>query len=432
MSKPNVVILAAGSGERLKPFTKIMPKPLIKIGSFSVLEHQIKLLSHHNFRNILIVTGYLEKKIFEESTRWSKYGVKISFQTAKPIGTLEALRQIHRKVSNNFLLLYGDVMTNLDLKRLYNYHLKESSDITITSHRTDHPWDSDLLLLGSKNSIKKIYHLEKKGQNRSNHYSSGAIFVLNSRTLNYLNLVKHGDLMKDLVPKLLYQKNFIVKSYLTTEYMKDMGTPQRLWKVRADYQKGIRGFNQKKPVVFLDRDGVINKEVNLLHKISEIEILGQAISGIKKLNDAGFLVIIISNQPVVARGLCTEREVMNINQKIIELLAQNGAVINAYYYCPHHPEKGYPDENPAYKTNCDCRKPKTGLMKKALLDFDIDMEKSWFVGDTTTDIQTGKNVGVRTILVLTGYAGRDKKYDVVANFVAANLCKGAEIIVEHG
>ena len=157
---------------------------------------------------------------------------------------------------------------------------------------------------------------------------------------------------------------------------------------------------------------------------------GCAVDAIRKINQSGRLGIVITNQPVVARGLCEIEDVENIHKKMETLLGKEGVFLDDVFYCPHHPDKGYPEENPAYKIPCECRKPKTGMIREAAERYNIDLAGSWMIGDTTMDIQTGINAGMRTALVLTGEAGNDKKYDVKPDLVCRNLLDAVEKILQ--
>lgn len=186
----------------------------------------------------------------------------------------------------------------------------------------------------------------------------------------------------------------------------------------------------KKKCIFLDRDGTINVYKELLHKQEDLELETNAAKAIKLINDSDFICIVVSNQPVVARNLCTLEEAWNINRKLEELLyKENGAYLDDIYICPHHPDKGYPEENKEYKINCDCRKPKIGMILEATKKHNIDLSKSYIVGDTTIDMMTGKNAGLKTIILRTGLAGYDKTYDLNANYIANDLLQAINYIL---
>lgn len=180
----------------------------------------------------------------------------------------------------------------------------------------------------------------------------------------------------------------------------------------------------------MDRDGVLNEEVDLLHREDQLVLIPGAAEAVRRLNDAGVLVIVATNQPVVARNLCTEDDVRRINARLESMLREAaGARIDAIYFCPHHPETHHPDGNPAYRGPCDCRKPNIGMLEQARERFGLDYDRCFLVGDSTRDIQTGANAGCRTILVKTGYAGRDGACDVAPDFVAADLAAAADIVL---
>lgn len=179
--------------------------------------------------------------------------------------------------------------------------------------------------------------------------------------------------------------------------------------------------------VFLDRDGVLIKETHLLHKIQDVEILPRVGEAIKKLNERDYKAIIITNQPVIARGLCTEKEAIEINEYIKKLLTKENAIIDAVYYCPHHPTVG---NNPKYTRECECRKPKPGMILQAAKDFKIkNLEDCFMVGDKTSDIKAGNLAGCKTILVKTGYGGADGWKDTVPDYETKNLYTAVTSII---
>ena len=176
--------------------------------------------------------------------------------------------------------------------------------------------------------------------------------------------------------------------------------------------------------VFLDRDGTINREVDVLRDVRQLRVLPGAADAIKKINKLGFLAVVITNQPVVARGWRTEKELDEIHAVLIKRLARKNARLDAIYYCPHHPEANLKK----YRLRCRCRKPNIGMITKAVKKFKINIKKSFIIGDSTRDVLTGKRAGLKTILVKTGYAGRDGKYNVKPRFIAKNLKEAVEII----
>ena len=190
--------------------------------------------------------------------------------------------------------------------------------------------------------------------------------------------------------------------YDSPEYVKDMGTPDRYYSVCADYREGrVTGKNlkNKQKAIFLDRDGTINKYVGFLRNIDDFELIDGVAEAIRKINELGYLAIVVTNQPVIARGEASFDELDEIHNKMETLLGKEGAYLDAIYYCPHHPHKGYEGERPELKIDCDCRKPKAGMLLKAAEDFNIDLSQSWMIGDGENDVKAGINAGCKTVLI---------------------------------
>jgi D-glycero-D-manno-heptose 1,7-bisphosphate phosphatase len=193
-------------------------------------------------------------------------------------------------------------------------------------------------------------------------------------------------------------------------------------------------MDTQQPAVFLDRDGVIIEDIHLLTQRSEIRLYDDAPGAIRVLRQAGFKVIVVSNQPVVARGLATEVEVREINEAIQTLLMQaGGSPVDAFYFCPHHPNATLPD----YRVVCDCRKPRPGLILQAAHEHNLHLPASYMIGDRLTDILAGQAAGCRTILIQTGMhtaqpIETSEPIDLSAqpDFICANLGQAATYILE--
>jgi D-glycero-D-manno-heptose 1,7-bisphosphate phosphatase len=183
-----------------------------------------------------------------------------------------------------------------------------------------------------------------------------------------------------------------------------------------------------RPAVFLDRDGTINEEVGYLSDPEKVVLIPGAAEALIRLKAAGFKLIVLTNQSGVARGYFTARELAEVNMRLDSMLAEKGAAVDAYYYCPHHPKHGE-------MVDCDCRKPKTGMVDTAAREHGIDLARSYFVGDKRTDVQLGKNAGGKSILVLTGF-GRDEVLlledeGLEADVVLDGLPEAADWIIEN-
>jgi D-glycero-D-manno-heptose 1,7-bisphosphate phosphatase len=181
-------------------------------------------------------------------------------------------------------------------------------------------------------------------------------------------------------------------------------------------------MKNKRKAIFLDRDGVINKFIPDIHQISDFELIPGAAEAIQQINKSEYLAIIVTNKPAIAKGWMTKEDLQNMHDKMDTLLGEKSAYIDALYYCPHHPHKGFPGEIPALKINCKCRKPKPGMLFQAAKDLNIDLKNSWIVGDSYQDIQAGVRAGCQTIAIGTIMPG--------AKTVTKNLADAIKFIMK--
>jgi len=422
-------ILAGGKGTRFKEVTKdALPKPMVNIAGKPILQHQIEFLARNNVNKIILSVGYKAKIIKDYFKEGKRFGISIIYsEESKPLGTAGAFKYaeslFNREMEEDTLVIYGDIIFDIDLKRMLDFHKRHNGLGTLFVHPNDHPYDSDLLEIDQDdrviNFINKPHLKELIYQNLVN----AGLYILRPEILQYIPCKQKLDFGKDIFPKMIDTKKSLY-TYNSPEYVKDVGTANRYREVEKDILSGKiyrRNLKNKQKVVFLDRDGVINKEVNLLYKPEQLKLIFGVEGAVKQLNNSDYLMVVVTNQPVVARGLCTEEDLREIHKKLETLLGRHGAFINRIYYCPHHPDKGYPEENKKYKIKCNCRKPKIGMLLQAEKDLNISKEESFMIGDTTTDIQTGKNYGIQTILVNTGYKGLDKKFSVKPDYIFQNL-----------
>lgn len=213
-----------------------------------------------------------------------------------------------------------------------------------------------------------------------------------------------------------------------------MGTLERLKKVRADFKSGkVQRFNKKnkRPAIFLDRDGVLNpKEEEHITKLDDFRLYPFAARAIRKINDSKYLAIVITNQPVIAKGMMTFDQLAMIHKKLETELGWQGAKIDAIYVCPHHPETGFAKEIKSLKIKCNCRKPHIGLIKRAAQDFNIDLSQSFLIGDSTVDARGAQNAGIKFVGVKTGNGLDDGQYKIYRNFkVTKNLLEAIKYII---
>ena len=429
-----VVIMAGGRGTRISELFPDIPKPLIPIDGIPVLEREVCSLASQGFRDIILTVSYLHEKIEEHFGDGSKWGVKIEyFVENTPLGNAGALFKLNLK--EDFLLLNADAMFDVDFNRFVDFHKQHGGLVTLFTHPNSHPYDSGLLIADKNGAVEQWL---AKEDSRSEYYRNrvnAGLHVINPSVLELsgIDADKVGavgengkpikvDLDRQLLKPLAGTGKMFC--YDSPEYVKDMGTPERYDAVCEDYKAGrVSGKNlqNKQKAIFLDRDGTINKYVGFLRNINEFELLDGAADAIKKINASGYLAIVITNQPVIARGEVSFEELERIHNKMETLLGKKGAYLDAIYFCPHHPHKGYEGERPELKFDCDCRKPKPGMLLKAAQDFNIDLAQSWMIGDGENDIRAGQNAGCQTAFIGNESYGQTVTVSSLKNFVEQHL-----------
>lgn len=426
------IILAGGRGKRLGPLTEKTPKPMLKIGQLPLLARQIEFLRQYGIKNVVLLTHYLPEIIEKYFQDGSNFGVKISYlKEKKPLGTAGGLKEIGNRLKEDFLLLYGDVMMNMDLKKLLVFHRKRKSACTLVLHPNDHPQDSDLVELDQNQRIVTFHPKPRPKNKYFRNLVNAGLYVISPQILKYIRKGLKTDFGKDVFPKIV--KKEALYGYVTHEYLKDMGTPQRLAEVRKDYQSGkIKRLNRKnqRKAIFFDRDGVINKTDGDVLKINDFKLFPGTAQAIRKINDSEFLAIVVTNQPAVAKGFCSMEELENIHKKMEAVLGEKSAKLDGIYFCPHHPDKGFAGENLKYKIRCSCRKPKIGMIKKAEKDFNLDLKHSYIIGDSWRDILCGRKAGMTAIGVKTGRKCRDGKVKIAPDFFFKNLGQAINYIIK--
>ena len=428
------VVQSGGKGTRMRELTHDeIPKPLLLINGRPMIEWQILQLREYGIKEFILITGHLGEKIEEYFLDGSKWGVSIKYiRESIPLGSAGALYHVKKYAKDkDVILVFGDVMFELDWNRFISFHEKKNGVVTLLAHPNAHPYDSDLLIVDSDDRVTGI---DSKNNLRNYNYKNcvnAGLSIFKGSLLEQIREEEKLDYESQLVEPLM--KNGLVFAYNTPEYVKDAGTPDRFAMVCKEQLDGIwdaKCLKNKQKAVFLDRDGTINVHKGFLRSVDEFELIQGVAGGIKKLNQSPYLVIVATNQPVIARSECTFEELDNIHKKMETDLGKEGAFLNDVFFCPHHPHKGYKGEISELKIDCDCRKPKIGMLQMAAVKYNIDLTQSWYVGDTTMDIQTGINARMRTVLVKTGEAGRDGKYDAIPTAVKENLLEAADYILK--
>ena len=398
------VIMAGGRGTRISQVASDIPKPMISICGKPVLQREIECLRNQGYQDLIITVSYLAHVIQDYFGDGSKFGVKISYYLEeKPLGNAGALFELKDILDDDFLLLNADSVFDVDFKRFEEFHRKHGGLATLFTHPNSHPYDSGLVFCNDDFRVTKWLSKEDERPRWYKNRVNAGLHILSPKLLKRRPATEKVDLDRQIL-KPLAGSGFLY-CYDSSEYVKDMGTPDRLAKVEKDYKDGIvesKRLSNKQKAIFLDRDGTINKYVGFLRREDDLELLPGACDAIKKINDSGYLAIVVTNQPVIARGEVTIPQLTEIHSKLETLLCDGGAYLDAIYYCHHHPDKGFDGEIPELKIDCQCRKPKPGLLLKAAEDFNIDFFSSWMIGDSDSDMIAGQAAGCQTVLLNNG------------------------------
>lgn len=412
-----VVIMAGGKGTRIASVRNDIPKPMIPICGKPILEHQIDNLKKCGLTDITLVIGYLGESIQDYFGDGSRFGVDIKyFVENQPLGTAGALYKMPELMEEDFLLMCGDIMIDVDFNRFIDFHQSKKAWATLMAHPNGHPYDSSLLVTeilppategGLPIDSHKVIQWMNKEDERTYYRNcvNAGIEIISPELLRaamenfvprHANQPDKIDLDRDVLKRCIASGH--IYAYLSPEYIKDMGTPDRFYEAEEDMKSGRihqRNLSQPQRAVFLDRDGTINKHKDFLTHAEDFELLPNAAEAIKRINKSGYLAIVVSNQPVIARGESTFENLQLIHERMETLLGKEHAFVDAIYYCPHHPDKGFEGERSAYKCVCDCRKPAPGLLLKAAADWNIDLSQSYMIGDSSRDVEAGNNAGVK-------------------------------------
>ena len=416
------VIMAGGRGTRIASMFSDIPKPMIQIEGKPVLEHELENLRDQGFRDIIITVSHLGSVITDyfgdgsgiSPATGKPFGVNIEyFNEEVPLGNAGALLKLKVRLTEDFLLLNADAMFDVDFSRFLNYHKSHGGQATILTHPNSHPYDSGLIIADSGNRVLSWLAKEDPRPRYYDNRVNAGVHVISPRLLEDCGIdpdevgktspegkIRKVDLDRDLLKPLAGTGRLYC--YDSPEYVKDMGTPDRFESVMKDFTSGLvkaRNLSHKQKAIFLDRDGTINRYVGFLRNINEFELLPGAAEAIKLINESGYLAIVVTNQPVIARGEVTVEELNEIHRKMATELGHAGAFTDALYYCPHHPDKGFEGEIPELKFECECRKPRPGMLLKAAEDFNIDLSESYMIGDSKADVDAGINAGCKSILI---------------------------------
>lgn len=429
-----VLILAGGKGTRLQSVIGTeLPKPLVDIGGRPLLDHQLTLVAAAGLTDVVLLTGHGASAIREFCGSGDRWGLSVRcVEEPVPRGSAGCVYDVLDDLAPRFMIVYGDTMLNVDLTRFMAAHEASGADATLFLHPNDHPHDSDLVEIDRAGRIQAFHGYPHPPSADLANLVNAALYIVDRAALQGLEAMPgKPDFGKHVFPAMLSAGRHL-QGYVSTEYIKDAGTPERLAKVCRDLASGRverQSLAHRAPTVFLDRDGVLNVEAGRISRPDQLVLLPGAAAAVSRVNQSDYRAVVLTNQAVVARGDCTEDELTRIHARLETLLGREGAYLDRLYYCPHIPDRGFPGERLEHKIICTCRKPSIGMFERAVGEMNLDPARSWMVGDSTSDIEMARAAGLYSILVRSGLGGRDGKFPTTPDFVFEDLAEAVEFIL---
>jgi len=380
------LILAGGFGTRLGELTRQTPKPLLPVGGKPFLEYIVWNLKRYGITRLLFSVGYLAERIMEHFSDGSRYGVSIDYVVERePAGTGGALLLALPKLDEIFLVVNGDTLFDLNYLDLA---LLMETDMPAAAMALRYVEDA-----GRYGEVRLVGETvagfnEKAG--RGCGLVNGGVYVIRREAVKKLYAVP-CSLERDFFP--LFAAGGQLKGRAYDGFFIDIGLKESL----SDAGILVPRW-QRKPAVFLDRDGVLNIDYGYVHRPEDFTWIDGAPEAVKWLNDQGYLVIVVTNQAGIARGYYTEEEFLHFTAWMNEELRRRGAHVDAVYYCPHHPTEG----RGPYRLECGCRKPAPGLISRALAEWPVNPEVSIMIGDQEKDLLAASASGIRSVLYKGG------------------------------
>ncbi|MCB1510967.1 MAG: HAD-IIIA family hydrolase [Hyphomicrobiaceae bacterium] len=432
MRPTELVIIAGGKGTRMARVSGEVPKALIPVDGRPVLQHQLEAAARSGVRRVTIFAGFLADQIVDFVGDGRRFGLDVRvFVERAPLGTAGGLIGELDQLDEHFLVVYGDILFDIDWMDMARFHLDRQADMTLFVHSNDHPHDSDLVETDADGRVRQIHSYPHPADRDFPNLVSAACYAIRRNALAPWRGVDGPlDFTKSIMRGLIEQRARVF-AYRSLDYAKDMGTPERLAHVESDLRGGRvhRAKAAPQPAIFLDRDGTLIEERGYLADPDGVELIDGAAAALRRLRRAGYRLVVVSNQPVIARGEASEADVDAINRRMEWELGKGGAFLDGVYYCPHHPDKGFPGERAELKVACDCRKPNIGMVERACSELFVAREGSWVIGDQTRDIEMARRAGVRSVLVRTGHGGGDRSFGARPDFEAADISAAADIIL---
>jgi D-glycero-alpha-D-manno-heptose 1-phosphate guanylyltransferase len=410
------VVLAGGMGTRLRTVVADKPKVLAPVAGRPFLAYLLDQLRDAGIRRVVLSTGHLAEQ-FSDAIGDSYRDMEVAYaEEESPLGTGGAIKFAGGLASTDHLLVMnGDSYFDVDLAGYLDWHRRGRNDASLLLVRVPDAARYGAVVLDDDGRVTAF--LEKQSNLGSGLINAG-IYALRREMLARIPDGK-CSIERDVFPKWLGQ--FQVNGLATDGEFIDIGIPEDYHRSHEFIRRVTRATQPAAPAVFLDRDGTVNREVHHLSDPAQLELLPGAAEGLRQLAARGCPLVIVSNQSPIGRGKFTEQRLREIHARLAEMLRAEGVEIAGWYWCPHLPDDG-----------CTCRKPAPGMFLRAAAELGIILENSWIVGDRLSDMQAGREVGARSILVATGYG--QGEYDLPArptcvDYFVPTLREAADIIL---
>lgn len=381
--------MAGGKGTRFQSVTKDIPKPMFPILGKPILEYQIESLKQSGITDITIVIGHLGNVIQKYFGNGNKFAVSIDYIVENtPMGTAGALFYLKNKIHDDFILVFGDLILDVDWNRFMDFHKTHNAVITLYGHPNAHPDDSDIIVVNQDNKVVKI---EPKNVERKffyHNFVNAGLYCVNPKLLDSLLVAEKIDLEKKLIADQILAGT--VYAYRSTEYIKDIGTPDRLDAVSWDVKNGIvasRNLKNKQKAIFVDEECIISVSKGF-------ELISSIATAIQKINKSQYLSIVITNKLAMEKGRCTLEELET-------KLGRYGAYVDDFSFCQYY--------------------SKMELLEYAAEKYNIDLSESWYIGDKEVDSKTGINTRIKNAFLNIEKRKQNKKLDAIATYGGLSL-----------
>ncbi len=429
-----VVVLMGGLGTRLKNFTKECPKSLVEVNGKPFFDHQLELLCAWGFKKFVFLVGYRAQMVEDRYGDGSSRGISIrySYDGEKLLGTGGAVRRALSFLEDDFLLIYGDSFMDIDYaETLYRYERgkKEGYRALMSVLCNNNRFDKSNVVMDGGRLVLYDKHNPVPGMD---YIDYGACMY--ERSLFDDRAEDEAFDIAEILHDLSVEGKLAAQ--IVTKRFYEIGNPDSL----AEFTSYVKHrFDEEHPAVFVDRDGVINEivwnddieQLDSPMKVSEFKFLPGAVEALKKIKEKGYYVFIVTNQPGAAKGKTDLATLYDINTYMIGCLAKEGVEIDDLFMCPHYPKELPLTKEKFLIKKCNCRKPEPGLIYRAMRKYGIDMQRSFMIGDSCTDVTAGAAVGLSTVFIGDLKCDLCKKLaDLSPDFIAKDLADAAEDLPE--